>query len=532
MLRTALRTSAHLKSQYRLTSILYTRDHYWVQKETKNATHFKVGLSDYAQDSYGDFVMVEIDRLNEEKIHVKEKPLNNIKKLFKRENSELLSAKAVTREEEERKRILDDNSLLTRTGGVDPSLWTRQEPVLSNDLTSLFHRKRSSMQSTVSSRPSSLSTKLSNLISIAHIPEAERRVEEQKIVFWVPDSDVPICMNCGLSFGIQSALLLSRRHHCRTCGALVCTDCCQQLRYDALAEAISAELNSELVDPNAAVRVCEFCFLEIAKIGTKTSHKESESIIFKVYARWAKVKSEIGRLTSELQYHTREPIYFKELVSKLETEMRKLERLSQQIGNIIDADDRLVRGLQRVTSLILHDTKLEMISRRAQLDLSSKTNSSVASSKSSPRNSPFSSVPSTPAHSSSPIRTASPEPAANRINVVNVNSHKSSGTDPFRIPSRKSEDPPANPFEDENDNYDNELNPFANDSSSNVSEKSDKIQMSPRIENIFEVEKDEKDVQIEFLLKDIERARKKGDLEKVAIIQQVLDQFLQEQDDR
>ena len=134
-------------------------------------------------------------------------------------------------------------------------------------------------------------------------------------------------MNCGLSFGIQSALVLSRyfltqamwliikkhvrRHHCRTCGALVCTDCCQQLRYDALAEAISAELNSELLDPNAAVRVCEFCFLEIAKIGTKTSHKESESIIFKVYARWAKVKSEIGRLTSELQYHTREPIYFK-----------------------------------------------------------------------------------------------------------------------------------------------------------------------------------------------------------------------------
>lgn len=79
-------------------------------------------------------------------MHVKDKPLNNIKKLFKRENSDLLSAKAVTREEEERKKILDDNSLLTRTGGVDTSLWTRQENVLSNDLTSLFSRKRSSIQ--------------------------------------------------------------------------------------------------------------------------------------------------------------------------------------------------------------------------------------------------------------------------------------------------------------------------------------------------------------------------------------------------
>jgi len=466
-----------------------------------------------------------------QKVHVKDKPLNNIKKLFKRENSDLLSSKAVTREEEERKRILDDNSLLTRTGGVDTSLWTRQEHVLSNDLTSFFSQKRSSIQNSVSSRPSSLATKVSNLLSLAHLAEVERRVEEQKIVFWVPDSDVPICMNCGLSFGLQSALALARRHHCRTCGALVCTDCCQQMLYHALAEVLGTELDPELVDPNSAVRVCEFCFLEIAKIATKSSAKESESILFKVYARWVKVKSEIGKLTRELQFHTREPIYFKELVSKLETEMRKLERLSQQIGNIVDADERVIRGLQRVTSLLLHDTKLEMISKRAALDISSKSNSSVASSKSSPLNSPFSSVPSTPAHSSSPIRTASPEPPKSHAPA-----RRPSGPDPFRIPKTENPPPPnPNPFEDENDNYDDELNPFfatTNDSSSNVSEKSasDRIQMSPRIENVFQVEKDEKDVQIEFLVKDIERAHKKGDLEKVAIIQQVLDQFLQEQD--
>ena len=199
--------------------------------------------------------------------------------------------------------------------------------------------------------------------------------------------------------------------------------------------------------------------------------------------------------------------------------MRKLERLSQQIGNIVDADERVIRGLQRVTSLLLHDTKLEMISKRAQLDISSKSNSSVASSKvkkydhskiyflkSSPLNSPFSSVPSTPAHSSSPIRTASPEPPKSH---ASARESRPSGPDPFRIPKTENPAPPnPNPFEDENDNYDNELNPFfatTNDSSSNVSEKSasDRIQMSPRIENVFQVEKDEKDVQIEFLFKDI-----------------------------
>ena len=31
----------------------------------KSTDEYKVGLSDYAQDSYGDFVVVEIERMNE-----------------------------------------------------------------------------------------------------------------------------------------------------------------------------------------------------------------------------------------------------------------------------------------------------------------------------------------------------------------------------------------------------------------------------------------------------------------------------------
>ena len=31
----------------------------------KTTDEYKVGLSDYAQDSYGDFVVVEIERMNE-----------------------------------------------------------------------------------------------------------------------------------------------------------------------------------------------------------------------------------------------------------------------------------------------------------------------------------------------------------------------------------------------------------------------------------------------------------------------------------
>ena len=46
-----------------MNEIKYTREHYWVQQLNQN--EYKVGLSDYAQDSFGDFVMVEIEKMNE-----------------------------------------------------------------------------------------------------------------------------------------------------------------------------------------------------------------------------------------------------------------------------------------------------------------------------------------------------------------------------------------------------------------------------------------------------------------------------------
>ena len=43
---------------------------------------------------------------------------------------------------------------------------------------------------------------------------------ERGIVTWIPDSEVPACLNCGKSFGF-----LTRRHHCRLCGGIMCDKC-------------------------------------------------------------------------------------------------------------------------------------------------------------------------------------------------------------------------------------------------------------------------------------------------------------------
>lgn len=40
---------------------------------------------------------------------------------------------------------------------------------------------------------------------------------------WIPDDQAPLCMDCGVKFS-----LLTRRHHCRSCGIVICKNCFSQ----------------------------------------------------------------------------------------------------------------------------------------------------------------------------------------------------------------------------------------------------------------------------------------------------------------
>ncbi|XP_067137387.1 zinc finger FYVE domain-containing protein 9 isoform X2 [Centruroides vittatus] len=51
--------------------------------------------------------------------------------------------------------------------------------------------------------------------------------EEQKLgkikPFWVPDTEASNCMHCDVKFTV-----IKRRHHCRACGKVLCSQCCNQ----------------------------------------------------------------------------------------------------------------------------------------------------------------------------------------------------------------------------------------------------------------------------------------------------------------
>ncbi|KAH9420569.1 Zinc finger FYVE domain-containing protein 9 [Dermatophagoides pteronyssinus] len=66
--------------------------------------------------------------------------------------------------------------------------------------------------------------------------------------FWIPDEDAQNCLHCDVRF-----TLIKRRHHCRSCGKVLCSQCCNfkaQLPYLEYKEA----------------RVCQLCYAILMKI--------------------------------------------------------------------------------------------------------------------------------------------------------------------------------------------------------------------------------------------------------------------------
>uniref|UniRef100_A0A670IZ14 Zinc finger FYVE domain-containing protein n=1 Tax=Podarcis muralis TaxID=64176 RepID=A0A670IZ14_PODMU len=93
---------------------------------------------------------------------------------------------------------------------------------------------------------------LENKGSVSPVISEPAQVVEQAVVpgdkqpSWVPDSEAPNCMNCQAKFTFTK-----RRHHCRACGKVFCTACCNR------------KCKLQYLDKEA--RVCISCYESINK---------------------------------------------------------------------------------------------------------------------------------------------------------------------------------------------------------------------------------------------------------------------------
>lgn len=74
---------------------------------------------------------------------------------------------------------------------------------------------------------------------------------------WIPDKRCTICHLCQSQF-----TMLNRKHHCRSCGKIFCSNCC--FKYQSLPSYLPHTHNRFL--SNAKVKVCNICYSDIVYI--------------------------------------------------------------------------------------------------------------------------------------------------------------------------------------------------------------------------------------------------------------------------
>lgn len=76
---------------------------------------------------------------------------------------------------------------------------------------------------------------------------------------WLPDSETNNCLKCGLKFTFRK-----RRHHCRACGLIFCSSCCNE-KLELPYKLNNNEPAKELTKVELS-RVCLVCFKTITKV--------------------------------------------------------------------------------------------------------------------------------------------------------------------------------------------------------------------------------------------------------------------------
>lgn len=82
-----------------------------------------------------------------------------------------------------------------------------------------------------------------------------------RLMSWQPDASASQCPLCTVRFG-----WLQRKHHCRSCGRIVCGSC------SAFTRVLAAPITSPFDDAGAALRVCTTCAHPPVPLARSSSH--------------------------------------------------------------------------------------------------------------------------------------------------------------------------------------------------------------------------------------------------------------------
>ncbi|XP_005094166.1 rabenosyn-5 [Aplysia californica] len=181
--------------------------------------------------------------------------------------------------------------------GYDPSWWEEQELGAIRSHTDTFKSVRDARVDHFVVETNKLLIRLDKLLS----PEApadpkKRKAFERAVVQWIPDNEVSACLSCGRSFG-----LLTRRHHCRLCGRIMC-DRCSEFMASSYAHKLvnpghnfsgegflkrsssNTSINSLVSqDGESHMRVCKTCRKLLERRDVMTEQRNTKPAIVQIY---------------------------------------------------------------------------------------------------------------------------------------------------------------------------------------------------------------------------------------------------------
>ncbi|GFO21195.1 Rabenosyn-5 [Plakobranchus ocellatus] len=197
--------------------------------------------------------------------------------------------------------------------GYDPSWWEDQELGASRSHIDTFKAVRDARVDFFVVETNKLLIRLDKLLSPdAPIDPKKRKAYEREIVRWVPDSEVPACLNCGKSFS-----LFTRRHHCRLCGGIMC-DKCSEIMASSYAQKLinpahsfagegflkrsnsNTSLNSLMgADGEAVMRVCRTCRKLLERRDKMTELRNTIPPIVQIYNKMKQCIREAEQIIPE-----------------------------------------------------------------------------------------------------------------------------------------------------------------------------------------------------------------------------------------
>ncbi|OWA52839.1 Rabenosyn-5 [Hypsibius exemplaris] len=118
--------------------------------------------------------------------------------------------------------------------------WDPQDDGDVTSHTEYFRKIRDNRMERFMVETNKLIIRLDKLVHEAPSDPRQRAVFEKHLASWVPDHDVPVCPGCGKTFK-----RFMRKHHCRLCGCVICTECSRFLD-EAFVERLTNPVGAAL----------------------------------------------------------------------------------------------------------------------------------------------------------------------------------------------------------------------------------------------------------------------------------------------